>query len=101
VPHPAPSLRAIVYGPRPDCVHFDALRHRNNVPASSATDLKSVKKAPQRPTPLDRRRENTSWHALCKIVTHKPLSDYVGSVYVATVKGFHDNANFFHTDDRH
>jgi hypothetical protein len=28
--------------------------------------------------PIDRRRENTSWHALCKIVTHKPLSDYVG-----------------------
>jgi hypothetical protein len=47
-PHPAPSLRAIVYGPRPDCVHSDALRHRNNVPASSATGPKVRKKRPQR-----------------------------------------------------
>jgi hypothetical protein len=29
----APDLRAMVYGPRPDCVHSDALRHRDKVPA--------------------------------------------------------------------
>jgi hypothetical protein len=90
----APNLRAIVYGLCPDCVHSHALRHRDKVTAPFGYRPKSpLNKRPPRPHPRPPTRKHELARPLLIRLTSR-LTTASGSVYVATVWGFHENSSF-------